>query len=124
MSGAAMMKLGLFLQGGGHHIAAWRDPTVPSNAPQSLAHYVEIVRMAEHARFDLVFNADTQATFGPDDINVWRRTTGALALYGLSRLLSSARSLRSPSRSVSSRRRRQRTTSRITSRGSLRRSTN
>ena len=59
-----MMKLGLFLQGGGHHIAAWRDPGVASDAPQSLDHYLDVVRMAEQAKFDLVFNADTQATFG------------------------------------------------------------
>ena len=81
-----MMKLGLFLQGGGHHIAAWRDPGVASDAPQSLDHYLDVVRMAEQAKFDLVFNADTQATFGPDDINVWRRTTAALRLEPLTLL--------------------------------------
>jgi N-acetyl-S-(2-succino)cysteine monooxygenase len=81
-----MMKLGLFLQGGGHHIAAWRDPAVAAEGPQSLAHYVETARIAERARFDLLFNADTQATFGPDDIDVWKRTTGALRLEPLTLL--------------------------------------
>ncbi len=78
-----MMKLGLFLQGGGHHIAAWRDPGVAEDGPQSLAHYVDITRKAEAARFDMVFNADTQATFGADDIDVWKHTTGALRLEPL-----------------------------------------
>jgi FMN-dependent oxidoreductase (nitrilotriacetate monooxygenase family) len=79
-----MMKLGLFLQGGGHHIAAWRDPNVEPNASQSMAHYINISRIAERAKFDMVFTADTQATFGADDIDVWRHTTGALRLEPLS----------------------------------------
>jgi alkanesulfonate monooxygenase len=68
-----MMKLGLFLAGPGQHIAAWRDPATDSNAGQSLRHYVQLTQLAERAKFDFVFNADTQATFGPDDINVWKR---------------------------------------------------
>jgi FMN-dependent oxidoreductase (nitrilotriacetate monooxygenase family) len=67
------MKLGLFLGGPGQHIASWRDPAVDPNAGQSLAHYVNLTQIAERAKFDFVFNADTQATFGPDDINVWKR---------------------------------------------------
>ncbi len=80
------MKLGLFLQGGGHHIAAWRDPGVASEGPQSLKHYIEIARIAEAACFDMLFNADTQATFGADDIDVWKHTTGALRLEPLTLL--------------------------------------
>jgi FMN-dependent oxidoreductase (nitrilotriacetate monooxygenase family) len=67
------MKLGLFLAGPGQHIAAWRDPATDPNAGQSLSHYVKLAQLAERAKFDFVFNADTQATFGPDDINVWKR---------------------------------------------------
>ena len=59
-----MMKLGLFFEGGGHHIAAWRDPDVDAHAKQSFAHYVEIARLAERGKFDLLFTADTNATFG------------------------------------------------------------
>src|SRR5262245_736695 len=70
-----MMKLGLFLSGPGQHIASWRDPSVDPNAGQSLQNYVQITQLAEAAKFDFVFNADTQATFGPDDINVWKRNT-------------------------------------------------
>ena len=83
---APMMRLGLFLQGGGHHIAAWRDPDVDVNGTQNLAQYIKITQMAEAACFDMVFNADTQATFGADDINVWRHTTGALRLEPLTLL--------------------------------------
>ena len=70
-----MMKLGLFLAGPGQHIASWRDPDVDPNAGQSLRNYVQITQLAEAAKFDFVFNADTQATFGPDDINIWKRNT-------------------------------------------------
>jgi len=68
-----MMRLGLFLSGPGQHIASWRDPDVNANAGQSLKHYANLTQLAENAKFDFVFNADTQATFGPDDINVWKR---------------------------------------------------
>jgi len=69
-----MMKLGLFLAGPGQHIAAWRDEAVAADAGQSLRHYVHLTQLAERALFDFVFNADTNATFGPDDVNVWKRT--------------------------------------------------
>jgi len=70
-----MMKLGLFLAGPGQHIAAWRHPATDASAGQSLRHYVNITQLAERALFDFVFNADSQSTFGPDDINVWKRNT-------------------------------------------------
>jgi FMN-dependent oxidoreductase (nitrilotriacetate monooxygenase family) len=70
-----MMKLGLFLAGPGQHIAAWRDPSTEADAGQSLRNYVQLTQIAEGALFDFVFNADTNATFGPDDPSVWKRTT-------------------------------------------------
>src|SRR5665213_2311986 len=66
-----MMKLGLFFEGVGHHIAAWRDSRVDPHARESLAHHIEIARTAERGKFDLLFTADTQATFGPDDVEAW-----------------------------------------------------
>ena len=81
-----MMKLGLFLHGSGHHIAAWRHPDVAAEANQNIQSYVDATRTAERGLFDLVFNADTNAIFGPDDINVWSRTTGALRLEPLTML--------------------------------------
>ena len=62
-----MMKLGLFFEGIGHHVAAWRDPDVDPHAKLSLKHYIEIARIAERGKFDLLFTADTNAVFGPDE---------------------------------------------------------
>jgi len=81
-----MMKLGLFLYGTGHHIASWRDPGVVPNANQSLRHYIDITQTAERALFDFVFNADSNSTFGPDDPEIWKRTTNAMRLEPLTLL--------------------------------------
>jgi N-acetyl-S-(2-succino)cysteine monooxygenase len=81
-----MMKLGLFLYGPGHHIASWRDPDAEPDANGSLRHYVEITQRAERALFDFAFNADSNSTFGPDDIEIWKRTTVAIRLEPLTLL--------------------------------------
>src|SRR5882757_11245212 len=81
-----MMKLGLFLYGTGHHIASWRDPGVMPNANQSLKHYIEITQTAERGLFDFVFNADSNSTFGPDDPDIWKRTTVSMRLEPLTLL--------------------------------------
>ena len=75
-----MMKLGLFVEGTGHHVAAWRDPDVDAHGRQTLKQYVDIARLAERGKFDLLFMADTNATFGPDDVETWTRTTQASRL--------------------------------------------
>jgi alkanesulfonate monooxygenase SsuD/methylene tetrahydromethanopterin reductase-like flavin-dependent oxidoreductase (luciferase family) len=75
-----MMKLGCFLEGTGHHVAAWRDPDVDPRGRQSLVHYLDIARLAERGKFDLLFMADTNATFGADDVESWTRTTAASRL--------------------------------------------
>jgi N-acetyl-S-(2-succino)cysteine monooxygenase len=75
-----MMKLGLFLEGTGHHVAAWRDPDVDPYGRQTLAYYVDSARLAEQGKFDLLFMADTNATFGADDVDSWTRTTQASRL--------------------------------------------
>lgn len=72
-----MMKLGLFLAGPGQHVAAWRDPAVAPDAGQSLRHFVNLAQIGERALFDFAFVADTNATFGPDDVSFWKRTTVA-----------------------------------------------
>ncbi len=76
----SMMKLGLFLEGTGHHTAAWRDPDVDPMARQSLPHFIDIARLAERGKFDMLFLADTNATFGADDVESWTRTTLASRL--------------------------------------------
>jgi FMN-dependent oxidoreductase (nitrilotriacetate monooxygenase family) len=81
-----MMKLGLFLYGTGHHIASWRDPGVQPDANRSLRHYIDITQTAERALFDFVFNADSNSTFGPDDPDMWKRTTVSMRLEPLTLL--------------------------------------
>jgi FMN-dependent oxidoreductase (nitrilotriacetate monooxygenase family) len=81
-----MMKLGFFLYGTGHHIASWRDPGVVPDANRSLRHYIDITQTAERAKFDFVFNADSNSTFGPDDPEIWKRKTDAMRLEPLTLL--------------------------------------
>jgi FMN-dependent oxidoreductase (nitrilotriacetate monooxygenase family) len=81
-----MMKLGFFLYGTGHHIASWRDPGVMPNANQSVKHYIDITQTAERGLFDFVFNADSNSTFGPDDPDIWKRTTVSMRLEPLTLL--------------------------------------
>src|SRR6478736_3244198 len=69
------MRLGLFFEGLGHHIAAWRDPSVDASARQRFSHFADIAKAAERGKFDLIFTADTFATFNTDDPKVWARTT-------------------------------------------------
>jgi alkanesulfonate monooxygenase len=81
-----MMKLGFFLYGTGHHIASWRDPGVRPDANRSLRHYIDITQAAERAKFDFVFNADSNSSFGPDDPDIWKRKTDAMRLEPLTLL--------------------------------------
>ncbi len=69
------MRLGLFFEGLGHHIAAWRDPSVDATARQRFSHFVEIAQSAERGKFDLIFTADTFAELQHATIPVqWERT--------------------------------------------------
>lgn len=52
------LKLGLFLHPTGQHIAAWRLPDVVVDMHVNLSRYVDLVRAAEKAKFDLFFLAD------------------------------------------------------------------
>lgn len=80
------MKLGLFFEGIGHHVAAWRDPDVDPHAKLNIQHYMDIARTAERGKFDLLFTADTNATFGSDDVEAWSRQTAATRLEPLTLL--------------------------------------
>ncbi|MDH2399913.1 LLM class flavin-dependent oxidoreductase [Bradyrhizobium sp. SSUT18] len=51
------IHLGLFLQGAGHHASGWRHPDARSGS-DNLGHLLEVTRLAEQAKFDLVFLAD------------------------------------------------------------------
>lgn len=81
-----MMRLGLFIAGEGHHVAAWRDPAARDGASQDIGHFAALARAAEAACFDFLFTADTNAVFYGDDPEQWRRTTAALRLEPLTLL--------------------------------------
>ena len=50
--------LGVFLQGFGHHQAAWHHPANDLESEFSLQHYVKLTRIAERGILDFVFLAD------------------------------------------------------------------
>jgi len=53
------MRLGAFLQGVGHHIAAWRHPDVDPAEATQLEPLKHLARVAERGKFDAIFFADT-----------------------------------------------------------------
>jgi len=53
------IHLNAFLMATGHHVAAWRHPGVPAHAELKLSHYKHLARVAEAAKFDALFLADT-----------------------------------------------------------------
>lgn len=53
-----MMSLGLSMRYLGYHAAAWRHPEVDPGGASDLAHFAEVARLAEAAKFDMVFLAD------------------------------------------------------------------
>ncbi|WP_349743651.1 LLM class flavin-dependent oxidoreductase [Roseateles cavernae] len=55
------LRLGLFLQAAGHHVAGWRYPGAAFGS-ENLPHIVGIAQAAEAARFDLIFLGDNLAT--------------------------------------------------------------
>ncbi len=58
---ARQMKLGAFLMATGHHVAAWRHPDVPADAGLDFKHYRHLAHVAEAAKFDALFVADSVA---------------------------------------------------------------
>jgi FMN-dependent oxidoreductase (nitrilotriacetate monooxygenase family) len=55
------MKLGTLLSPMGFHVAAWRHPGARLEAATDVRHYAHIAQLAERAKFDLLFLADTSA---------------------------------------------------------------
>jgi len=67
------LPLAAFLYPTGYHVAAWRHPDVPSDAGVNIGHFVEMARLAESARFDFLFLADS-ATMRGTDLDALSRT--------------------------------------------------
>ena len=55
------MRLGIFVQAAGHHVAGWRHPDAIPGGPD-LALMKHIAATAERGRFDMFFLADNFAT--------------------------------------------------------------
>lgn len=53
------LALGAFIQGLGHHLAAWRHPEVNPNNVTNIEYYKRLAKLAEKGKFDLVFFADS-----------------------------------------------------------------
>jgi N-acetyl-S-(2-succino)cysteine monooxygenase len=53
------LRLGAFLRGAGHHLAAWRHPDAVADGGMQFDHYRHLAEIAERACFDLVFLADS-----------------------------------------------------------------
>ncbi|MSQ50937.1 MAG: LLM class flavin-dependent oxidoreductase [Betaproteobacteria bacterium] len=58
---ARMMKLGVFLNTTGHHVASWRHPQAQADAGINFKHHAEMAKTAERGRFAMIFFADNPA---------------------------------------------------------------
>jgi alkanesulfonate monooxygenase len=58
MSTKKQLKLGAFLPGSGHHVAAWRHPKAQADGGLNLKHYQQLAQTAERGKFDMLFLAD------------------------------------------------------------------
>jgi FMN-dependent oxidoreductase (nitrilotriacetate monooxygenase family) len=56
---ARQLKLGAILSGVGTDQTSWRDPALPGDASVNIDWYIEQARLAEAAKFDLVFIVDS-----------------------------------------------------------------
>lgn len=52
------MRLGVSIRYHGYHLAAWRHPDVPAAGPLDYRYFLNTVRIAEQAKFDMAFLAD------------------------------------------------------------------
>lgn len=57
------LRLGVFLPGSGHHIAAWRHPDAQANGGLNFQHYRQVAQTAERGKFDMVFLTDCIAVW-------------------------------------------------------------
>ncbi len=60
------MRLGAFFHPTGNHVASWLNPDAQIDAGTNFRHYVQLAQMAEAAKFDLMFLADSAAVRGGD----------------------------------------------------------
>ena len=58
MTSRRQMRMGLSMRFHGYHLGAWRHPEVPEAGPLDWRYFLNTVRLAEQAKFDMVFLAD------------------------------------------------------------------
>ncbi|MDZ8241814.1 MAG: LLM class flavin-dependent oxidoreductase [Nostoc sp. ChiQUE01a] len=63
MSQKKQLKLGAFLPGSGHHVAAWRHPNAQADGGLNFQHYKRLAQTAERGKFDMLFLADGLAVW-------------------------------------------------------------
>ena len=78
MAVSSPLRLGLFLQETGHHIAGWRTPASPADDALVFSRYVHLAREAERGLFDLLFVQDSSAMRGANNLDALSRTARAL----------------------------------------------
>jgi N-acetyl-S-(2-succino)cysteine monooxygenase len=72
------LRLGAFVQATGHHVSSWLDPETEANAGHDLDHYKHLARVAEAAKFDLIFVADSPGGYADfTDDSVFRQNAKA-----------------------------------------------
>lgn len=58
MTTKRQLRLGAFLMSSGHHLAAWRYPSAPTNGGLDFQHFKRLAQTAERGKFDMIFFAD------------------------------------------------------------------
>ena len=77
MTNSRRLKLGLSFYPAGYHVAGWRFPGAQPDGGINLRHHVEMAQLAEAARFDFFFLADTNAIWDENLEAVGQTTWGA-----------------------------------------------
>jgi FMN-dependent oxidoreductase (nitrilotriacetate monooxygenase family) len=75
------MRLALFIYPTGHHIAAWRMPGSVADAGINFKHYADMAKIAEAARFDMIFLADSNTIGSNDPKSLFRISTRYLCQF-------------------------------------------
>ncbi|MFG1478335.1 LLM class flavin-dependent oxidoreductase [Xanthobacter sp. V4C-4] len=77
MARGANLKLGLFIQETGHHVAGWRHEGASTDDAVAFSRYLHLVRRAEEERLHFIFLADTVAVRERDPEVLGRTARGA-----------------------------------------------
>ncbi|KAF0815158.1 Nitrilotriacetate monooxygenase component A [Andreprevotia sp. IGB-42] len=79
------LRLGAFIPGAGHHVAAWRHPDAQADGNINLKHFIRVTQTAERGLFDAVFLADGLAAGigngGPQGKNAWGGSFEPVTLF-------------------------------------------